>query len=125
MAKAKVLADRIVVDSTVLTDDNIERVNILAPSTLKLVDEKDESKVLFEVAKDEYNTFNTNGAVFKEGKTIGSVPEEYLELDKEAKEAKLKTVLTAILTRVNAVEEQVTTYLESATDLSDDVEFLD
>lgn len=125
MAKAKVLADRISIASEVLTDANIEKVAILAPSTLKLYDEKDEAKVLFEIASAEYNTFTSYGAVFKEGKSLGTISEDIMELDRETKEAKIKTILTSVLTRVNAIEEQVSTYLENAIDLSEDVEFLD
>lgn len=125
MAKAKVLADRISITSEVLTDANIEKVNVLAPSNLKLFDEKDESKVLFEVASDEYNTFTKNGAVFKDGKSLGSISQDIMELEKEEKEDKIKTILTAVLTRINIIEEQVSEYLETAEDLSEDVEFLD
>ena len=125
MAKAKVLADRISITSEVLTDANIEKVNVLAPSNLKLFDEKDESKVLFEIASDEYNTFTKNGAVFKDGKSLGSISQDIMELEKEEKEDKIKTILTAVLTRINIIEEQVADYLETAEDLSEDVEFLD
>lgn len=125
MAKAKVLADRISITSEVLTDANIEKVNVLAPSNLKLFDEKDESKVLFEVASDEYNTFTKNGAVFKDGKSLGSISQDIMELEREEKEDKIKTILTAVLTRINIIEEQVADYLETAEDLSEDVEFLD
>lgn len=125
MAKAKVLADRISITSEVLTDANIEKVNVLAPSNLKLFDEKDESKVLFEVASDEYNTFTKNGAVFKDGKSLGSISQDIMELEREEKEDKIKTILTAVLTRINIIEEQVSDYLETAEDLSEDVEFLD
>ena len=125
MAKAKVLADRISITSEVLTDANIEKVNVLAPSNLKLFDEKDESKILFEVASDEYNTFTKNGAVFKDGKSLGSISPEFMELEKEEREDKIKTILTAILTRINMIEDQVEYYLETAEDLSEDVEFLD
>ena len=125
MAKAKVLADRISITSEILTDANIEKVNVLAPSNLKLFDEKDESKVLFEVASDEYNTFTKNGAVFKDGKSLGSISQDIMELEREEKEDKIKTILTAVLTRINIIEEQVADYLETAEDLSEDVEFLD
>lgn len=125
MAKAKVLADRISITSEVLTDANIEKVNVLAPSNLKLFDEKDESKVLFEIASDEYNTFTKNGAVFKDGKSLGSISQDIMELEREEKEDKIKTILTAVLTRINIIEEQVADYLETAEDLSEDVEFLD
>ena len=125
MAKAKVLADRISITSEVLTDANIEKVSVLAPSNLKLFDEKDESKILFEVASDDYNTFTKNGAVFKDGKSLGSISQEVMELEKAEREDKIKTILTAVLTRVNIIEEQVEAYLEDAVDLSEDVEFLD
>lgn len=122
MAKAKILADRISITSEILTDENLERVSILSPSTLVLVDEE---TTLYEVATGEYNTFTGYGAVFKDGKTLGTISEDIMALDKEVKEAKLKTLLTAVLTKVNAIEEQVEAYLENAADLSEDVEFLD
>lgn len=124
MAKAKVLADRISITSDVLTDENLEKVGILAPSILKLVDEYEADKVLYEVASGEYNTFTVHGAVFKDGKSLGTIAEEIMSLDDEAKEAKIKNILTAVLTKVNAIEEQINEYLENADDLSDDIEFL-
>ncbi len=125
MAKAKVLADRISITSEVLTDENLRKVNILSPASLILTDEKDENKVLYRVCEDECNTFTTYGAAFKDGKTLGIIPEKIMELDKADKEKELKTILTATLTRINVIEEQVSEYLENAEDLSDDVEFLD
>lgn len=122
MAKAKVLADRISITSEVLTDENIEKVSILAPSVLVLTDE---DKVLYQVCGDVYNNFNTNGAAFKEGKTLGTISEDIMSLDKEAKEAKIKTLLTAVVTRINAIEEQVSAYIEDAEELDDAIEFLD
>lgn len=124
MAKAKVLADRISITSEVLTDENLEKVGILAPSILKLVDEYEADKVLYEVAGGEYNTFTVHGAVFKDGKSLGTITEEIMSLDDEAKEAKIKNILTAVLTKVNAIEAQIDEYLENADDLSDDIEFL-
>lgn len=124
MAKAKVLADRISISSEILTDENIERVAILAPSTLRLVDEKDETKVLFEVASDDYNMFTINGAVFKNGISLGTISADIMELDNETKEKKVKTLLTAILTKINKIESQVESYLEEADDNNIDVEFL-
>lgn len=125
MAKAKILADRISITSEILTDENIEKVRILSPSTLVLFDEKDETKALYEVSNGVCNTFTSYGAVFNDGKTLGAIDESILSLDKEEKEAKIKTILTAVLTRINAIEAQVEEYLEDAIDLSDDVEFLD
>lgn len=124
MAKAKVLADRISITSEVLTDENLEKVGILAPSILKLLDEFNEDKVLYEVAGGEYNSFTTHGAVFKDGKSLGTITEEIMSLDEEAKEAKIKNILTAVLTRVNVIEARVEEYLEGAEDLSEDIEFL-
>lgn len=124
MAKAKVLADRISITSEVLTDENLEKVGILAPSILKLVDEYEADKVLYEVVGGEYNTFTVHGAVFKDGKSLGTIAEEIMNLDDEAKEAKIKNILTAVLTKVNAIEDQIDEYLENADDLSDDIEFL-
>lgn len=124
MAKAKVLADRISITSEVLTDENLEKVGILAPSILKLFDEVNDNKVLYEVAGGSYNSFTTHGAVFKDGKSLGTITEEIMSLDEEAKEAKIKNILTAVLTRVNAIEAQVEDYLENADDLSEDIEFL-
>ena len=124
MAKAKVLADRISISSEILTDENIERVAILAPSTLRLVDEKDETKVLFEVASDDYNMFTINGAVFKNGISLGTISADIMELDNETKEKKVKTLLTAILTKINKIESQVESYLDEAEDDNIEVEFL-
>lgn len=125
MAKAKILADRISITSEILTDENIEKVRILSPSTLVLFDEKDETKALYEISNGVCNTFTSYGAVFNDGKTLGAIDESILSLDKEEKEAKIKTILTAVLTRINAIEAQVEEYLEDAIDLSEDVEFLD
>lgn len=125
MAKAKVLADRISITSEVLTDENIKKVSILSPSTLVLFDDKDETKALFEVATGDYNSFTSYGAVFKDGKSLGTISEDIMALEKEAKEDRIKTILTSILTRVNSIEAQVTDYLSHAIDLSEDVEFLD
>lgn len=123
MAKAKILADRISITSEVLTDENIEKVGILSPSTLYLFDDKDESRMLYQVTGNEFNTFTKYGATFKDGKSLGAISEE--SMTAEDKESKVKNELTAILTRINRIEEQVEAYLEVAEDLSDDIEFLD
>ncbi len=125
MAKAKILADRISITSEILTDANLEKVAILAPSVLSLVDTFKDNEVLFTVAKSDCNTFTSYGAAFKDGKTLGNISESILNLDKEVKEEKIKTILTGVLTRINAIEEQVESFLEDAIDLSEDVEFLD
>ena len=123
MAKAKILADRISITSDILTDENIEKVSILSPSTLYLYDDKDENRVLYQVTGNEFNTFTKYGATFKDGKSLGAISEESMVADD--KESKVKTELTAILTRINRIEEQVAAYLEVAEDLSEDIEFLD
>lgn len=123
MAKAKILADRISITSDVLTDENIEKVSILSPSTLYLYDDKDENRVLYQVTGNEFNTFTKYGATFKDGKSLGAISEESMVADD--KESKVKNELTAILTRINRIEEQISAYLEVAEDLSDDIEFLD
>lgn len=123
MAKAKILADRISITSDILTDENIEKVSILSPSTLYLYDDKDESRVLYQVTGNEFNTFTKYGATFKDGKSLGAISEESMVADD--KESKVKNELTAILTRINRIEDQVEAYLEVAEDLSDDIEFLD
>lgn len=125
MAKAKILADRISITSDILTDANLEKVKVLSPSTLAMYDEKDETKVLYEVCMSEFNTFTNFGAAFKDGKTLGSISEETMALDKEEREAKIETALTAALTKINVIEAQVEEFLENAIDLSDDIEFLD
>lgn len=123
MAKAKILADRISITSDVLTDENIEKVSILSPSTLYLYDDKDEDRILYQVTGNEFNTFTKYGATFKDGKSLGAISEESMAA--EDRDSKVKTELTAILTRINRIEEQVAAYLEVAEDLSEDIEFLD
>lgn len=122
MAKAKVLDDKVVITSEVLTNENIERVSILKPSVLILKDEEAD-KVLYEVATGDCNSITNYGAIFKDGKAIAglSVDAE----NEEARKAKMKTVITSILVKINAVEEQVKEYLEEAEDIEADVEFLD
>ena len=123
MAKAKILADRISITSDVLTDENIEKVSILSPSTLYLYDDKDEDRILYQVTGNEFNTFTKYGATFKDGKSLGAISEESMAA--EDRDSKVKNELTAILTRINRIEEQVSAYLEVAEDLSEDIEFLD
>ena len=125
MVKAKILADRISITSDVLSDANIEKVSVLAPSILKLVDEKDDTKVLYEIASGDYNSFTVNGAIFKDGKSIGAIDKSVMELPTEEKEAKLKNYLTAVLTKITVIENQVSEYLDNAEDLNEDIEFLD
>lgn len=122
MAKAKVLDDKVVITSEVLTNENIERVSILKPSVLILKDEESD-KVLYEIATGDCNSITTYGAIFKDGKAIAGLA---VDADtEEAKKAKMKTIITSILVKINAIEDQVKEYVESAEDIEADVEFLD
>ena len=122
MAKAKVLDDKVVITSEVLTNENIERVNILKPSVLILKDEESD-KVLYEIAIGDCNSITTYGAIFKDGKAIAGLA---VDADtEEAKKAKMKTIITSILVKINAIEDQVKEYVESADEIEADVEFLD
>lgn len=125
MAKAKILDNKVVITSEILTDENIKRASILAPSVLQLVDEFNTSNVLFEVTLGTFNVFTCYGAVFKDGKTLGTISEEIMEQPKEEREADIKSIITASLTKINAVEKQVEEYLADAEDLSTDIEFMD
>lgn len=125
MAKAKILADRISITSEVLTDENIERVRVLSPRTLVVFDTVDADNALYEVTIGECNTFSPYGAVFKDGKSIGAIDKSVMELPTEEREVKLKNYLTAVLTKITVIENQVSEYLDNAEDLNEDIEFLD
>jgi len=122
MAKAKVLDDKVVITSDVLTNENIERVSILKPSVLILKDEEAD-KVLYEIATGDCNSITSYGAIFKDGKAIAGIT---VDADtEEAKKNKMKNIITSILVKINAIEEQVKEYLEEAEEINADVEFLD
>ena len=122
MAKAKVLDDKVVITSEVLTNENIERVSILKPSVLILKDEEAD-KVLYEIGTGDCNSITAYGAIFKDGKAIAGLT---VDADtEEARKNKMKTIITSILVKINAIEEQVEEYLEEAEDIEADVEFLD
>lgn len=122
MAKAKVLDDKVVITSEVLTDNNIEKVSILKPSVLVLKDEEAD-KVLYEVASGTCNSVTNYGAIFRDGKAIGGLSVN--ADDEETRKNRMKTIITGILVKVNAIENQVSEYLEEAEDIDADVEFLD
>ena len=122
MAKAKVLDDKVVITSDVLTNENIEKVSILKPSVLILKDEESDT-VLYEIATADCNSITNYGAIFKDGKAIGGLT--VTAESEEAKKNKMKNVITSILTKVNAIEEQVKNYLEDSEDIEIDIEFLD
>jgi uncharacterized membrane protein len=122
MAKAKVLDDKVVITSEVLTNENIERVSILKPSVLILKDEEAD-KVLYEVTTGDCNSITNYGAIFKDGKAIAGLS---VDADnEEARKAKMKNIITGILVKIGAIEDQVTEYLEEAETIEADVEFLD
>lgn len=125
MAKAKVLTDRVSITSDVFTDENLERIKLIAPSILELRDEADLGTILYQVTDSDYNTFTVNGAAFKNGKTICTLSDTIMNLDDEAREKKIKLFLSAVLTKLNILEETATEYLENAVDLSNDIDFLD
>lgn len=121
MAKAKVLDDRVVITSEVLTNENIERVSILKPSVLILKDEETNT-VLYEVAVGDCNSITNYGAIFKDGKAVASLA---VDGDEDTKKTKMKAIITSILVKLNAIENQVKEYLDNAEDIDADVEFLD
>ena len=88
-----------------------------------ILKDEEADKVLYEIATDDCNSITNYGAIFKDGKAIAglSVDAE----SEEARKAKMKNVITSILVKINAIEEQVKGYLETAEDIEADVEFLD
>lgn len=122
MAKAKVLDDKVVITSDVLTNENIERVNLLKPSVLILKDEET-GNVLYEIGTDNCNSVTPYGALFKDGKAVINLTID--EEDEELKQKKMKNIITSVLVKINAIENQVAEYLEEAEDIDVDVEFLD
>lgn len=125
MAKAKVLADRIQIESDVLTNENLRKVSMFAPSALVLTDENDlESKILYEVvASENMNTFSKYGAAFKDGKSLGAIEREENDTDETVKE-NVKLELTAILSKISRIEDQVTEAMNSIGEINVDIEFL-
>ena len=121
MAKAKVLDDKVVIKSEVLTDENLRKVSILKPSALILTDEETK-EVLYEVSAGGCNSFTKHGAIFADGESKANIA-VHIE-DVEEKKAILKDVITSNLVKINAIEGQVETYLEDAEDVDTDIEFL-
>ena len=122
MAKAKVLDDKLVITSEILTNENIERANILKPSVLILKDEETD-EALYEVGAGDYNIVTKYGATFKDGKTVSDIA---VDTDsEEARKKKMETIITSILLKINAIEEQVADFLNEADDIDVEIEFLD
>lgn len=120
MAKAKVLADRISITSEVLTDENIRKVQALAPSVLVLHDET-EGEIYRVDLTDEaaFATANRYGSVFKEGTSLATY-RDYS--DEEA----MKLFIVDILHKINAIEKAVEEFLESNPfdDIENSIEFM-
>lgn len=121
MAKARVLEDKVVISSEVLTDENLESVSILNPSVLRLKDE--EGNVIYEVANCEYNTFTNNGASFKGGKTHTNLVVN--EEDEDKRKRIVTAEVTKVIKKVNAIESQVEEYLNDADDTEVDIDFIE
>ena len=121
MAKAKVLDDKVVIKSEVLTDENLRKVSILKPSALILTDEETKEG-LYVVSAGNCNSFTKYGAIFAGGESKANIA-VHTE-DAEEKKDILKDVITSNLVKINAIEEQVETYLEDAEDIDTDIEFL-
>ena len=121
MAKAKVLEDKVVISSTVLTDENLEKVTVLNPSVLNYKSE--EGDILYQVAMSECNSFNRNGASFKGGKTHTNIKTD-IE-DAEARKNRVTAEITKTLLCINKIEEQVAAYLEESEDIDVDIDFID
>lgn len=125
MAKVKILADRVSITSEILTDENLERVLNLCPSVLSFIDENTD-EVLYQVAAGkECNSFSSFGATFKDGKSLGNISNDVMELEADARETKIKNILAGVLTKINVIEQQVKDYLEDAPSFDRDIEFVD
>lgn len=120
MAKAKVLEDKVVISSEVLTDEILDRVAILNPSVLNYKDE--EGNVLYQVAQCECNSFTRNGASFKGGKTTALITVS--TEDEESRKKVISDIVTRDILKINAIEEQVKEYLEDAEDITVDIDFI-
>jgi hypothetical protein len=124
MAKAKVLADTISITSEILTNENIRKVKALAPATLKIVDEN-EGELYSIDSSETYVELNRYGAVFKDGVTVGRVPNfEFIADDK--REETITNYLLPILVRINAIEEAVEEFLNNNEfdDVEENIEFM-
>lgn len=119
-ASAKVLEDKVVISSQVLTDENLNKVSILNPSVLVLKDE--EGTVLYEVASSEYNTFNRNGASFKGGKSHTNIQ---VDADEDKVKEIIKAEVTGTLMKLHKIETQVTEYINSLDNIEVDIDFIE
>lgn len=109
MAKAKILGDKVVIESKVLTDENIRKASIISPASLEF---KEEDKVLYAVTTDKIAMFNEFGASFKDGKTEANIPDSS-EI--------LKVKVEAALMKINFIESYVSEVLAATKDMKLDI----
>lgn len=115
MAKVKMLSDKIVINSKILTDQNLRKVALRCPSCLVL---KDEEEKVFEVGYDSKSSMTQYGVLFNDGKveaTLKGNHEDAVEFIKN------------VLSMINEVEENVSDFLKvvDAADKKLDIEVMD
>lgn len=121
MAKAEVLADRIKISSDVLTNENLRKAEMLKPSVLNLRDEEIDT-ILYGIANAEPASFTKYGATFNDGVSLGAINDRIMRLEKEERDKEIKLFLSDILIKINAIEEQVSAFVEEAAALDEEIE---
>ena len=121
MAKAEVLADRIKISSDVLTNENLRKAEMLRPSVLNLRDEEMDT-ILYGIANAEPASFTKYGATFNDGVSLGAINDRIMRLEKEERDKEIKLFLSDILIKINAIEEQVSAFIEEAAALDEEIE---
>lgn len=121
MAKAEVLADRIKISSNVLTNENLRKAEMLRPSVLNLRDEEMDT-ILYGIANAEPASFTKYGATFNDGVSLGAINDRIMRLEKEERDKEIKLFLSDILIKINAIEEQVSAFIEEAAALDEEIE---
>ena len=121
MAKAEVLADRIKISSDVLTNENLRKAEMLKPSVLNLRDEEMDT-ILYGIANAEPASFTKYGATFNDGVSLGAINDRIMRLEKEERDKEIKLFLSDILIKINAIEEQVSAFVEEAAALDEEIE---
>ena len=121
MARAEVLADRIKISSDVLTNENLRKAEMLKPSVLNLRDEEMDT-ILYGIANAEPASFTKYGATFNDGVSLGAINDRIMRLEKEERDKEIKLFLSDILIKINAIEEQVSAFIEEAAALDEEIE---
>ena len=121
MAKAEVLADRIKISSDVLTNENLRKAEMLKPSVLNLRDEEMDT-ILYGIANAEPASFTKYGATFNDSVSLGAINDRIMRLEKEERDKEIKLFLSDILIKINAIEEQVSAFIEEAAALDEEIE---